>query len=929
MMFQLFRNPRHNLTIVALLCASCVLGTRASAQNRAQNQTAPNAATAGGNLAQGPNGAVPIPLNREQLRGAPLFWATDVTDINDLPAYKSVGLNTVVVRLNWNPNADPQNLAALDVAPQRAFAEAAARTGLKVIYSLPATPDGLEFQMRIAGDSPSYNLLWQSWASSAINALRATPNLTGWMLPDDPRSLPMFTDDGFQRYIGRNYANIGIVNAQWGTTYKELNEVRQEDVAALVERNRTAFAPTDNFALGPLGTPDNPILRNAAFHPAALALAAYRWEAYRQLLASWIGVVRGADSNHLVFSGALPDYAQMLSMPAGVDVMLPAVAPNVLEDDIVTYNPQSLDIARRGGKFAAMPVFSIRESGMLPAEDLPNLSKRWLQEACARGAAGIGLDSWPDLKKNLDLRQALLEKWRELNGAGNRNLWGQAPVATTAVVLAPLADGATLNYGPIAQGGKRGLYGWAEDLVSGEPSSLVWSLRWGTAFGGVDYLAPEDLDGSLDAYSLILAPQMLSCSLDNQTALTNYVTAGGVLVADLGLGALQSGGQAGILPKAMSLLFGVPGAYDMRPNTFNIQGGYQHPLLPKWNAKTDKRGNVSLTRGDGLGNAAFVGPTGFSLLTPAAPVIGVGPQIGTKLRNGAPAVWSAHLTANDAGRGTAIFAPFRIWTNWRPGYIGFDDFHGNLMARGATLAVNQNAVGPVNEIVPNSVNTATGTTSFPEVVNRASEVTFVDHDAPSQPMQLAGVETTGAGDWLWSGGIAQLPNTQNVGLIGGRPAPINDPSPFESRLRPLRLYAAAAPGEMVNMRMEPISAQNLGGGPLCGQVVKNTRAGAEVYLWPNAINVTPDTTLSSWQPVPTVPARVRLTVYGSPGGVNWAPGTRVRAVVTSATVVKSKKGDKGDRMTTSDSDVFAVVDARGRAIWELESASARVQIAGG
>ena len=921
-MFSNLRNPRHNLTIVALLCALCLFSARVFAQGQA-----PNAATPG--LSRGATGAVPIPLSTADLRGAPLFWATDISDINDLPAYKSVGLNTVVVRLNWSKNTDPKNLAALDVTAQRTFADAAARAGLKVIYALPAVPRGLEFGIHIAGDSPSYNLLWTSWASSAIAALRDTPNLTGWMLPDDPRSLPIFSDEGFQRYIGRNYANLGVVNSQWGANFRELGDVTQDDVAALVERNRTAFAPDDSPALGALGTPDNPITRNSAWHPAALALAAYRWESYRELLTSWIGTVRGADNNHLVFSGAMPDYAQMLSMPAGVDVIMPSVAPNVVEDDVVTYNPQSIDIARRGGKFAAMPVFAVRESGLFSAADLPNLSKRWLQEACARGAAGIGLDSWPDLKNNLDLRQALLEKWRDLNGAGNQTLWGNPPVATTAIVLTPLADGATLNYGPIEQGGKRGLYGWAEDLVGGEPSNLVWSMRWGTAFGGVDYLAPDDLNGPLDAYTLILAPQMLSCSLDNQTALTNYVTAGGVLVADLGLGALESGGQAGILPKSMSLLFGVPGAYDVRPTTFNVKGGYLHPLFPKWNERANQVGNRGLTRGDGLGNAAFVGPTGFSLLTPAASIIGVGPQIATKLANGAPAVWSAHLTANDAGRGTAIFAPFRIWTNWRPGYIGFDEFHGNLMARGAALAVNQNAAGAVTEIVPTSVNTPAGQTSFPEIVNRAGDVTFIDHDAPGEPLQLASIETTGAGDWLWSGGIAQLPNTQNVVLIGGRPAPIPNPSQLEDRLRPLRLYVAASQGEMVNMRMEPISAQNLGGGPICGQVISNTRAGAEVRLWPNASSVVPDADASSWQPVPTVAARVRLTVYSSPSGVNWAPGTRVRALVTSSTVVKSKRSDKADRMTTSTDDIFAVVDAQGRATWEIESASARVQIAGG
>ena len=871
-----------------------------------------------------PRGAVPIPVSVAQLKGAPLFWASDITDANDLPAYKSVGLNTVVVRLSWNPNADQNNLAALDVAPQRAFAEAAARAGLKVIYALPPAPQGMEFQMRIAGDSPSYDLLWTTWVDEAIANLRDTPNLTGWMLPDDPRALPIFSDEGFRRWVGRNYANIDVLNAQWGSDFRALNDVRMDDVDQLIARNR-GEADSDMLALGPLGTKVNPTQRNPAFHPAALAIAAYRWEAYRELLVTWIGVVRGADSSHLLFSGEMPDYAQMLSMPAGVDVIMPTIAPGVTENDIVTHNPQGIDIARRGGKFAALPVFSVRGTGLLPEEAIPELSNRWLQEACARGAVGVALDAWPDLKKNLDLRQAMREKWNELNLAPNLRLWGEPPVATTAVILTPLADGATLGYGPIALGGQRGLYGWAQNLVPGEPSSLVWSLRWGTAFGGVDFLSPDDLDGPLDSYSTILAPQMLSCSLQNQTALTNYVMGGGVLVADLGLGALQSGGQAGVLPPAMSLLFGVAGTYDLRPVSFNLQGATPHELLPSWNNMMRKVSNVTLTSGNGPGNDAFAGPVGFSLLPPSAVTVGVGPRIGTRLANGNAAVWSAPFTANSAARGTAIFAPFRLWSYWHPGNIGFDGFHGDLMARGAAVAVSKNALGPIYEVVPASANTTEGITRFPEVVNRASQVTFINHDAPGQPLQLASVETTGVGDWLWSGGITQLPNAQGLALTGGRPAPVDNPSSLEERMRPMALFAAAAQGTMTNMRMEPIGAQNLSGGPLCGQVLSNTRAGAEVWVWPNAGEVLLDENQSSWQPVPGSPSKFRLTICSSPGGVNWATGTRVRANVTSYSIVKGKKGDK---MSSSNDQQFAIVDARGRATWELSGSSVRVQIAG-
>ena len=938
-MFNLkFRFRRHDLTIVALLCALC-LGSRANAQMPnapMPNAQAPNAQapTRNGQAPTSPmagrdmapvTGAIPIPVSAAELRGAPLFWAENITDANDLPAYKSVGLNTVVVRLNWDPADDPNNLSAVDVAPQRALADAAARAGLKVIYALPPAPKGMEFQIRIAGDSPSYNLLWSAWASSAIASLRDTPNLTGWMLPDDPRALPIWSDEGFRRWIGRNYATIQVLNAQWGTKYRDLSEVSIGDVTALAERNRGAVAPNGSYALGQLGTTDNPVVTNAAFHPAQLALAAYRQEAYRQLLVSWIGVVRGADAKHLLFSGEMPDYAQMLSMPAGVDVMLPTVAPGVAEDDIVTHNPQAIDVARRGGRFAALPVFSVRGNGAVPQEALSELSKRWMQEACARGAVGIAFDSWPDLKNNLDLRQSILEKLRDLNNASNAALWGEAPVATTAVVLAPLADGATVNYGPIELGGKRGLYGWAEDMIEGEPSNLVWGLRWGTAFGGVDYLAPEDLnEAPLDVYNTILAPQMLDCSLENQTALTNYVTGGGVLVADLGLGALQSGGQIGILPPAMSLLFGVPGSYSVRPVSFNLRAGAQHELFPLWNRKIQMSSKVTLTQGDALGGAAFDGPTGFSLVNPAATVIGVGPQIGAEVANGRQALWSAPLTANSAGHGTAIFAPFRMWTHWRPGQTGFDEFHGGLMSRGATLAISGNALGPIYDVTPANANTTEGLTRFPEVINRPLDVTFIDHDAPGQPLQLTSIETTGTGDWLWSGGITQLPNAQGVALMGGRPAPIENASAFESRTRPMGLFAVVAQGEMTNLRMEPISAQNLGGGPLCGQVVSNTRAGAEVFVWPNAVEVLPNETNSVWQPIPTVPAKFRLTIYSSPNGVSWAPGTRVRANISSYSVVQSKKGDK---LNTTNSEQFTVVDERGRAVWEIEGNSVRVQIA--
>ena len=865
---------------------------------------------------------VPAPASARALSGAPLFWAEGITSADDLAAYKSIGFNAVVVRLTWNP--DPDNLAALDLAPQRDFAQSAAKAGLKIIYALPAVPQGMEFTAgRIAGDSPRYNLLWKSWALGAIGALRDTPNLVGWMLPDDPRALPIFDDAGFRRWVGRNYASLDIVNARWGSSFRALDDITMTDANELAQRWQKR-GQSDTYALAPLGsTLDGETSRgdNLAFHPAALALGAYKWEAYRTLLSMWIGEVRGADAGHLLFSGALPDYAQMLSMPAGVDVMTPAVTPGVAENDVVTHNPQAIDIARRGGKFAALPIFTARASAGLPAEDLPDLSKRWMQEACARGAAGVAFDSWDAFKTNLNLRQSTLEKLAELTKAPALALWNEPPVATTAVILTPLADGATLGFGPVALGQRRGLYGWAQDLVEGEPSNLVWALRWGTVFGGVDYLSPDDLDGPLDLYSTILAPQMLSCSLDNQTALVNYVGAGGVLVADLGLGALQNGGEVRDLPPGMKLLFGVAGNYDVRPvPPFNLNAVAPHPLLPSWDAMMRQAKSITLTQGDGMAGGAFGGPVAFSLVAPSATTVATGPQIDTKTLGGT-FVLRAPLTINDAGRGSAIWAPFRLWSSWRPGNGGFDFFHGDLMARGATLAIRPDANGSQTVIVPAPVTLAEGMTRFPEIINRAADVSFADHDAPGQAQQLTSVETVGVGDWLWSGGIVQLSNATAVGLTGGRPAPIGNPEPIESRLRPLNLYASLAPGELKTLHMEPVSAQNLGGGPLCAQILSHTRGGLELNVWPNALTVLPSMAGDEWQPVPTVAAPFRVTVYSSDNGLKFAPGARVRAVLTSYEIVPNK------RTRSKTAQQLAVADARGRVSFEFEGSACRLQIA--
>ncbi|MBW3638143.1 MAG: hypothetical protein KY445_16990, partial [Armatimonadetes bacterium] len=311
--------------------------------------------------------APPSPLAS---RLSPLFWADGITRAGELDAYKAQGFNVVVVRLSWraSPNGE---ISAFDLAPQRAFAEEAARRGLKVIYALPAAPTGLETPFRLSANSGAYVSLWTAWLQGAVASLRDTPNLIGWMLPDDPRALPYFDDAGFQSWISQNYADVGVVNRQWKARFESLDDLSISGVNQLIS-NWSGEAPLTEKERQSSVVTRRQTEEGWAFHPAALALAHYKWDAYRALVTTWVGALRGEDKTHLVLSGRTPDYAQLLSLPAGIDVAVPDLAPDAGENDIVTHNPQAIDIARRGGKFGVLPVISPRVSADLPASALPD-----------------------------------------------------------------------------------------------------------------------------------------------------------------------------------------------------------------------------------------------------------------------------------------------------------------------------------------------------------------------------------------------------------------------------------------------------------------------------------------------------------------------------------------------------------------------------
>lgn len=842
---------------------------------------------------------------------APLFWADGITQIDELDAYQRLGLNTVVVRLDWLATAGGE-ISAANLRPQRAFAEAAAKRGLNIIYALPAAPTGLDGSFRLSAGSEAYMALWSTWMQDAVAAMRSTPNLIGWMLPDDPRALPMFDDIGFQRWLRQNYANHTIINRQWHANFESMDDIGITDVGQLVAAWKGELAPTE----AEVANANNRLTKKAfgndwAFHPAALSLAHYKWDAYRALLTAWVSALRGQDNAHLVLSGRTPDYAQLLSLPAGIDISMPDMSPGVAEDDIVTHNPQAIDIARRGGKFGVVPILSPRQSPQLPAAALPDLTKRWIGEAWTRGSRGLGFGSWHDLQQVPGLTLAIGQELDRLTRGKEASLWGGVPINTTAVLVTPLADGATLLFGAPPAQFPRGLYGFGEDLVNGEPSNLIWMLRWGTAFGGVDYLSPDDLtEAPLERYTTIMAPQALSVSGDTTELLSNYVANGGILISDLGIGALQNGGQVNALPPPLASLFGVPGGFDVRSLSFNLNGVSSHPLLPTWSKMNEERRGVPLSIGDGPNGMAFMGPAGLSPVSPAAQIVATGPRI--QEMTGGNRIFSTQLTINSVGRGFAVFAPFRLWTYWRPGHPGFDTFFGEIISRGATVVMSG-----ASSMVPAPVTAALGEPIFPEVVNHTSGVTLTNHSAQGTVPQLAAVQTSGAGDWLWSGALTFFPSNVDFAVASGRRPPIEDATEHEARPHGVVLYDVLPFGESHSLVMRPISVQNRAGGPLSAQIIEESPKRVKVDVWPNAQKVVAQKL--NWESVLGESAPVRITLVSTPDGYQALPGSKHRAVI----VDYSKSTGKNKFLTV---EKQAVAGADGRLVFEFSGTACEATI---
>lgn len=849
-------------------------------------------------------------------KSQPLFWCDGITKISDLDAYAKSGFNTVVVRLFWTPTKDG-SLVPQDLQPQQTFAAAAAARGLYVIYALPEAPFGQVNQFTLSAANRAYFFMWESWIKSAMQSLAATPNLIGWMLPDDPRGLPTTDDADFRGWLMQHYSSLPVLNKEWMTSFGSFDDITLGDVESMVQRWRGVSAPdgamsdADFRSYVQQATSRRGGSPNWAFHPAALALGLYRWDNFGALVNRWAQIVHQSDPQHIVFSGQLPDYAELLALPATVDVSVPAIWPGNAENDIATGNPQAVDIARRGGRFCAMPMLPTSLPNNFPPNLIAARLQAWSDEALAHGASGLALSSWNDVKADAALQKVVQSTLTKINSEMRESRWQQAPLATTAIVLTPLADGHT-TIGPAetqteqlppTMGAwqntptvrtthpERGLYGFCDQLVSGEPSDLVYAMRWGTQFGAVDYLSPEDLGGEysrskggvLKKYATVLLPQAYWMPPPVLAELTQYVNGGGVIVADLGIGAAQAGDQVVEMPPAINALLGVV-PQKMQVVSFNLTTAPDAGLLPSWGTLAATPQSV-LTAGDGPGGAAFAGPAVFTTLLPGTKMLGLGFQLpmplGANQDNQKYLLQRVWLSAAPQGNGLAIYAPFHLWTHWRPGFHGFDEFHRDLMGRGAALTTILN-----RSLFP-SPNPAPGAPQmFPEMINYPQGIALINHTPPTQGAsdktgaQMAAIATGSMGNFLWRNALCVFPAAGSMPALPTRPAPDGTASSFTGNPGISELFRWVDADQSTLLQPVPVQLQPINGATaVTGNLLEDSASKISIVVWPGADAVLPQNG-DFRVPLQGGSTRIVIDNQSEENGYVIAPGSKHQLTIT-------------------------------------------------
>jgi len=565
----------------------------------------------------------------------PLFFIVGLQDEGAAQVVKSIGFNAVAYRLPFDA---PRKLATI-----RDELAAIAQSGVKVIVQLP-TCFGLE--QRLDLESRTYWRTLEDYVSAVVPALRDIPGLVAWQTDDYLERAIRYSDSELAAFLEERYGTLAALNAAWGTDFSDWRQVTRE----------AALAADDQQPWG-VGRP-------------SVDVADWMAASFERVMERWAAAVRRWDSVTALMTGRISLYRSLACVPAAYDVVVPAIRPDVWEDDPATGNVHMVDMARRGGRFDAIPSLYVPlPPSPLYAQDAVTW---WALEAAAHGARGFCVEDWRRLTtiapegegqpRPLDptrVQQRLDVLARQLGTVAQPEIFNIRPRPNYAFLWTPYAGG-------LEAFGVPG-YGYIDKWSPGEPGWLFWTFRRGCAFGTADIITPREVPTvRLDRYGAIFVPHALSVPEPIAQALTDWVEAGGALVADVGLAMYQSGDWR-VVPPPLAAATGLPrllGGAVVSGNWQVVRSSDLTPLMPPG---AQPRGIAA--RRTGVAPATERKPRAFdswmAYCVPPPDVETIATADTRASTDGRGRI-VAGIFGHRHGEGAGIYATFRLWERWDP-----------------------------------------------------------------------------------------------------------------------------------------------------------------------------------------------------------------------------------------------------------------------
>jgi hypothetical protein len=295
------------------------------------------------------------------------------------------------------------------------------------------------------------------------------------------------------------------------------------------------------------------------------------------------------------------------------------------------------------------------------------------KQAFLHGARGVGLSNWEAIKRSTSLQDAFRSAVQEVK---KERLDDFKPEGRIAIIYSPFPGQTSPTQAREAERttGSEPKWSALSGYVPGwewpEPTSLLLAFASGTKYGALDYVTESSLDTCpLDKYRVIIAPSTLYLSSSSANWLQEFVSQGGVLVADLGFGAYQSG-TFNRLPGGLGrALFGI--------NNLNVaRAGGGNLIFARREAVA-----LSIIPGEAAGRQgepSFLGPMAEASIVPST-------RVWATLRPFAAATkrWTrAGLLVHPWGKGMTVFATLQLWGQWAKSANSdplFSKFHSDLI----------------------------------------------------------------------------------------------------------------------------------------------------------------------------------------------------------------------------------------------------------